>query len=177
MAEFLPYGRQTIEDDDVAAVVEALRADYLTTGPRVEAFERAFAETVGAGYAVACSSGTAALHLAMLALDLKPGEVVVAPAITFAATANCARYQGAEVVFADVDPDTGLMTPQTFEAALSRLDRRRLAAVLPVHLGGATVDLPGVKSLAGGAPLVEDACHALGTTMSFGNTIRAWPSA
>jgi len=169
MAEFLPYGRQTIEDDDVAAVVEALRADYLTTGPRVEAFERAFAETVGAGYAVACSSGTAALHLAMLALDLKPGEVVVAPAITFAATANCARYQGAEVVFADVDPDTGLMTPQTFEAALSRLDRRRLAAVLPVHLGGATVDLPGVKSLAGGAPLVEDACHALGTTMSFGN--------
>jgi UDP-4-amino-4,6-dideoxy-N-acetyl-beta-L-altrosamine transaminase len=169
MAEFLPYGRQTIEDDDVAAVVEALRADYLTTGPRVEAFERAFAETVGAGYAVACSSGTAALHLAMLALDLKPGEVVVAPAITFAATANCARYQGAEVVFADVDPDTGLMTPQTFEAALSRLDGRRLAAVLPVHLGGATVDLPGVKSLAGGAPLVEDACHALGTTMSFGN--------
>ena len=169
MAEFLPYGRQTIEDDDVAAVVEALRADYLTTGPRVEAFERAFAETVGAGHAVACSSGTAALHLAMLALDLKPDEAVIAPAITFAATANCARYQGAEVVFADVDPDTGLMTPQTFKAALDRLEGRRLAAVLPVHLGGATVDLPGVKGLAGGAPLVEDACHALGTTMSFGN--------
>ena len=169
MAEFLPYGRQTIEDDDVAAVVEALKADYLTTGPRVEAFEHAFAETVGAGYAVACSSGTAALHLAMLALDLQPDEAVIAPAITFAATANCARYQGAEVVFADVDPDTGLMTPATFEAALGRQDGRRLAAVLPVHLGGATVDLPGVKRLAGGAPLVEDACHALGTTMSFGN--------
>ena len=169
MADFLPYGRQTIEDDDVAAVVEALRADYLTTGPRVEAFEAAFAETVGAGHAVACSSGTAALHLAMLALDLQPDEVVIAPAITFAATANCARYQGAEVVFADVDPDTGLMTPATFEAALGRLGGQRLAAVLPVHLGGATVDLPGVKSLAGGAPLVEDACHALGTTMSFGN--------
>jgi UDP-4-amino-4,6-dideoxy-N-acetyl-beta-L-altrosamine transaminase len=169
MAEFLPYGRQTIEDDDVDAVVEALRADYLTTGPRVEAFERAFAETVGAGHAVACSSGTAALHLAMLALDLQPSEAVIAPAITFAATANCARYQGAEVVFADVDPDTGLMTPATFEAALGRLDGRRLAAVLPVHLGGATVDLPGVERLAGGAPLVEDACHALGTTMSFGN--------
>jgi len=169
MAEFLPYGRQTIEDDDVAAVVEALRADYLTTGPRVEAFEQAFAETVGAGHAVACSSGTAALHLAMLALNLQPDDAVIAPAITFAATANCARYQGAEVVFADVDPDTGLMTPETFEAALGRLHGRRLAAVLPVHLGGATVDLPGVKSLAGAAPLVEDACHALGTTMSFGN--------
>jgi dTDP-4-amino-4,6-dideoxygalactose transaminase len=91
MADFLPYGRQTIEDDDVAAVAEALRADYLTTGPRVEAFEQAFAETVGARYAAACSSGTAALHLAMLALGLQPGEVVVAPSVTFAATANCAR--------------------------------------------------------------------------------------
>jgi UDP-4-amino-4,6-dideoxy-N-acetyl-beta-L-altrosamine transaminase len=169
MAEFLPYGRQTIEDDDVAAVAEALRADYLTTGPRVEAFEAAFAETVGARHAVACSSGTAALHLAMLALDLKPEEAVIAPAVTFAATANCARYQGAEVVFADVDPDTGLMTPETFEAACGRLEGRRLAAVLPVHLGGATVDLPGINELAAGAPLVEDACHALGTTMSFGN--------
>jgi UDP-4-amino-4,6-dideoxy-N-acetyl-beta-L-altrosamine transaminase len=169
MAEFLPYGRQTIEDDDVAAVVEALRADYLTTGPRVEAFEAAFAKAVGARHAVACSSGTAALHLAMLALDLKAEEAVIAPAITFAATANCARYQDAKVVFADVDPDTGLMTPATFEAALGRLDGRALAAVLPVHLGGASVDLPGIKGLAGGAPLVEDACHALGTTMSFGN--------
>jgi UDP-4-amino-4,6-dideoxy-N-acetyl-beta-L-altrosamine transaminase len=169
MAEFLPYGRQTIEDDDVAAVVEALKADYLTTGPRVEAFEAAFAESVGARHAAACSSGTAALHLAMLSLDLQPKDSVIAPAITFAATANCARYQGAEVVFADVDPDTGLMTPETFEAALGRLDGRRLAAVLPVHLAGATVDLPGIKTLAGGAPLVEDACHALGTTMSFGN--------
>ncbi len=168
MAEFLPYGRQTIEDDDVAAVVAALRADYLTTGPRVEAFEQAFAETVGARHAAACSSGTAALHLAMLALDLKPDESVIVPAITFAATANCARYQGAEVVFADVDPDTGLMTPQTFQAALGRLEGRRLAAVLPVHLAGATVDLPGIKHLAGDAPLVEDACHALGSTMSFG---------
>src|SRR5580658_7590845 len=99
MAEFLPYGRQTIEDDDVAAVAEALRADFLTTGPRVEAFERAFADKVGARHAVACSSGTAALHLAMLALGIGPDDVVIAPAITFAATANCARYQGAEVLF------------------------------------------------------------------------------
>jgi UDP-4-amino-4,6-dideoxy-N-acetyl-beta-L-altrosamine transaminase len=169
MADVLPYGRQTIEDDDVAAVAEALRADFLTTGPRVEAFEQAFAETVGARHAVACSSGTAALHLAMLALGVGAGDVVVAPAITFAATANCARYQGAEVVFADVDSETGLMTPETLAEALQRLGGRRLAAVLPVHLAGNVVDLPALRQLAHPAPLVEDACHALGTTMTFGN--------
>src|SRR5437879_8156005 len=97
----LPYGRQTIEDDDIAAVVAALKADFLTTGPRVEAFETAFAETVGARHAVACANGTAALHLAMLALEVQPGAAVIAPSITFLATANCARYVGAEVVFAD----------------------------------------------------------------------------
>jgi len=169
---FLPYGRQTIEDDDIAAVAAALRSDYLTTGPRVEAFEAAFAEKVGAKHAVACNSGTAALHLAMMALDVQPGDVVIAPAITFAATANAARFQGAEVVFADVDPDSGLMTPETLAQALTRLDGRRLRAVLPVHLTGATADLPAIHKLADdhGAAVVEDACHALGTTMAFDNT-------
>ena len=171
MAEgpFLPYGRQLIEDDDIAAVTAALRSDMLTTGPRVEAFEEAFAKTVGARFAVACSSGTAALHLSMLALDLRPGDVAIAPAITFAATANCVRYQRGEVVFADVDPDSGLMTAQTLASAMDRLDGRRLAAVLPVHLAGHVVDLPGVRRLARehGAKVVEDACHALGTTMTF----------
>jgi UDP-4-amino-4,6-dideoxy-N-acetyl-beta-L-altrosamine transaminase len=166
---FLPYGRQLIEDDDIAAVAEALRSDYLTTGPRVEAFEAAFAETVGARHAIACANGTAALHLAMTALDLQPGEAVVAPTVTFVATANCARFQGGEVVFADVDPETGLMTPETLTAALERLEGRRLAAVLPVHLGGNVCDLPALRRLAGeaGAVLVEDACHALGSTMAF----------
>ena len=166
----LPYGRQTIEDDDIAAVVEALRADFLTTGPRVAAFETAFAETVGARHAVACSNGTAALHLAMLALDVQPGEVVIAPSITFLATANCARYVGAEVVFADVDPLSGLMTPQTLADALTRLGGRKLRAVLPVHLRGDVADLPGLAALAheAGAVLVEDAPHALGSTMTFG---------
>ncbi|WP_293676039.1 UDP-4-amino-4,6-dideoxy-N-acetyl-beta-L-altrosamine transaminase [uncultured Phenylobacterium sp.] len=167
----LPYGRQTIEDDDIAAVVEALKADFLTTGPRVEAFERAFAETVGARHAVACSNGTAALHLAMLALDVQPGEVVIAPSITFLATANCARYVGADVVFADVDPDSGLMTPQTLADAIERVGERRLRAVLPVHLRGDARDLPALAALArgAGAVLVEDAPHALGTTAKFGN--------
>jgi len=168
----LPYGRQTIEDDDIAAVAEAMKADFLTTGPTVDAFEQAFAETVGARHAVACSNGTAALHLAMLALDVKPGEAVIAPSITFLATANCARYVGADVVFADVDPSSGLMTPQTLAQALERVGGRKLRAVLPVHLRGDACDLPGLEALArdAGAVLVEDAPHAVGTTMKFGNT-------
>ncbi|MBS0363266.1 MAG: UDP-4-amino-4,6-dideoxy-N-acetyl-beta-L-altrosamine transaminase [Proteobacteria bacterium] len=167
----LPYGRQTIEDDDIAAVVEALKGDFLTTGPTVEAFETAFAETVGARHAVACANGTAALHLAMLALKVQPGEAVIAPSITFLATANCARYVDAEVVFADVDPDSGLMTPETLAQALERVGERKLRAVLPVHLRGDAVNLPELATLAGdaGAVLVEDAPHALGTTMSYGN--------
>ncbi|MFL5297515.1 MAG: UDP-4-amino-4,6-dideoxy-N-acetyl-beta-L-altrosamine transaminase [Phenylobacterium sp.] len=167
----LPYGRQTIEEDDIAAVTAALKADFLTTGPTVEAFEGGFAEAVGARHAVACANGTAALHLAMLALDVQPDEVVIAPSITFLATANCARYVGAEVVFADVDPDSGLMTPETLAEAMGRLGGRRLRAVLPVHLRGDVANLPALAAQAAeaGAVLVEDAPHALGSTMTFGN--------
>ena len=170
---FLPYGRQTIEDDDIAAVAAALRADYLTTGPTVEAFEDAFREVVGAGHAVACSNGTAALHMAMLAAGIGPGEVCIVPSITFLATANCAAYVGADVVFADVDPDSGLMTPGTLVEALSRADGRRVRAVLPVHLRGDVCDLPALEALAGaaGAVLIEDAPHALGSTLKVGNHV------
>jgi UDP-4-amino-4,6-dideoxy-N-acetyl-beta-L-altrosamine transaminase len=166
---FLPYGRQTIEDDDVAAVTAALRADFLTTGPTVEAFEQAFKEKVGAGHAVAAANGTATLHLAMLALGIGEGDVCIAPSVTFLATANCARYVGAEVVFADVDPHSGLMTPDTLAEALKRAEGRRVRAVLPVHLRGDVCDLPGLKALAEGigAVLVEDAPHALGSTGAF----------
>lgn len=167
----LAYGRQTIEDDDIAAVAEALRDDFLTTGPRVEAFETAFAETTGARHGVACANGTAALHLAMLALEVQPGEATIVPSTTFLATANCARFVGAEVVFADVDPDTGLMTPATLAQAMERLDGRRLRAVLPVHLRGDVAELPALEALAAeaGAVMVEDAPHALGSTMRFGD--------
>jgi UDP-4-amino-4,6-dideoxy-N-acetyl-beta-L-altrosamine transaminase len=167
---FLPYGRQSIDEDDIAAVSEALSADFLTTGPTVEAFETAFAARVGAPFAVACSNGTASLHLAMMALDVQPGEAVIVPSITFLATANCARYVGAEVVFSDVDPATGLMTPETLAKAMTRLEGRRLRAVLPVHLRGDVAELPALAALAqsAGAVLVEDAPHALGTTAEFG---------
>ncbi|MBI1404592.1 MAG: UDP-4-amino-4,6-dideoxy-N-acetyl-beta-L-altrosamine transaminase [Caulobacter sp.] len=167
---FLPYGRQTIEEDDIAAVAAALRGDFLTTGPTVAAFETAFADRVGAGHAVACSNGTASLHLAMMALEVGPGDVCIAPSITFLATANCAAYVGAEVVFADVDPDSGLMTPESLAEALERAGGRPVRVVLPVHLRGDVCDLPGLAALAeaAGAVLVEDAPHALGSTMDFG---------
>lgn len=166
---FLPYGRQTIEDDDVAAVAAALRADFLTTGPTVEAFETAFKAKVGAEHAIAVANGTATLHLAMLALGVGEGDVCIAPSVTFLATANCARYVGAEVVFADVDPDSGLMTPETLAEALTRAPGRRVKAVLPVHLRGDVCDLPVLRELAAGAgaALVEDAPHALGSVATF----------
>ena len=168
-APFLPYGRQTIEEDDIVAVAQALRGDFLTTGPTVEAFETAFAAKVGADHAVACSNGTASLHLAMLALGVGPGDTCIVPSITFLATANCAAYVGADVVFADVDPDSGLMTPQSLAEALGRATGP-VKAVLPVHLRGDVCDLPTLARLAAeaGAVLVEDAPHALGSTMDFG---------
>lgn len=167
---FLPYGRQTIEDDDIAAVVAALHSDYLTTGPLVDRFETALARAVGAREAVVCNSGTAALHLAVKAVGLARGETCIVPALTFVATANCVRYEGGEVVFADVDPQTGLMTPDTLAEALGRTAGARVRAVLPVHLAGYPVDLPAVRGLAeaAGAVVIEDAAHALGTRTARG---------
>lgn len=164
MSGFLPYGRQSIGEDDIAAVAEALRADMLTTGPLVDAFERDFAAATGAAHAIACNSGTAALHLAALALELQPGDAAIVPTLTFLATANAVRYTGAEVVFADVDADTGLLTPATFEAAIARAEGKRLRAVFPVHLNGQLCDMPAIEAIARrhGLAVVEDACHALG---------------
>ena len=163
---FLPYGRQTIEEDDIAAVTAALKSDFLTTGPLVEQFEAAFVRATGASYAIACNSGTAALHLATLALDLKEGEAAVVPAVTFLGTANAVRMTGAEVVFADVDPNSGLLTPETLEAAINGAKEKglRLRAALPVHLNGQVCDMIGLARVATQhrLALVEDACHALG---------------
>jgi UDP-4-amino-4,6-dideoxy-N-acetyl-beta-L-altrosamine transaminase len=175
VTRFLPYGRQAIDDDDIAAVVAALRDDYLTTGPRVAAFEQALGAAVGAPHVVAVSSGTAALHLAMLALDLRPDDAVVVPAITFVATANAVRLAGAEVLFADVDPDTGLMTAEHARAALARAGNLRPRAVVPVHLAGQVVAPRALRALAQehGLAVVEDACHALGSRDADGNSVGA----
>ena len=163
---FLPYGRQSIDDSDIAAVAEVLRSDWLTTGPAVDAFEADFAACTGAQHAIACSNGTTALHLALAGLDVGPGDVCIVPAITFMATANAAIYCGADVVFADVDAATGLMTPETLRRAISRVSGDRLRAVLPVHLAGQCEDMAAIREItsAAGAVVVEDACHALGTS-------------
>jgi UDP-4-amino-4,6-dideoxy-N-acetyl-beta-L-altrosamine transaminase len=164
----LSYGRQLIEDDDVDAVAAVLRGEWLTTGPAVEAFERAFAKEIGAPFAIACSSGTAALHLAMLALGLGPGDVVIVPALTFVASANAARYVGAEVVFADIAPETGLMEPSHLIDAIARAratyPSHCVRVALPVHLNGQACDMAGLMRVAAaeGITFVEDACHALG---------------
>ena len=163
-APFLPYGRQLIEEDDVAAVVAVLRGECLTGGPAVAAFERALMAATGAGHAVACGNGTEALHLAALAVGLGPGDRALVPAITFLATANAVRYTGAEVVFADVDAETGLITADTAAEAAARAGGP-IKAVFPVHLAGQFGDLPALATLARtrGWAMVEDACHALGT--------------
>jgi len=161
----LPYGRQSISEDDIKAVVDVLRGDFLTTGPAVGIFEKAFAETVGARHAIACANGTAALHLASLAVGLRPGDQVIVPSISFVATANGPRLAGADIVFADVDPDTALLTPAALKEAISRADPERLKAVFVVHMGGHPVPMAAIAAIARphGLKIVEDACHALGT--------------
>jgi len=163
---FLPYGRQTIDQADIDAVVAVLRSDWLTTGPAVGAFEQALAAAVGAAQAVAVSSGTAGLHLATLALGIGPGDTVVVPALTFAATANAPVMAGARVVFADVEAETGLIGPAQLEQALAAAGGP-VKAVYPVHLAGQVADLPALAALAhtAGAVLIEDACHAVGSVV------------
>ncbi len=161
---FLPYGRQAVDDDDIAAVAEVLRSDWLTTGPTVERFEAALAETCAAGHAVVCANGTAALHLSALAAGLGPGDKAIVPSVTFLATANAAHYVGAEVVFADCDPASGLMEAAHFEEALGRAGPG-VKAVLPVHLAGQCADLPAISDIARreGITVIEDAAHAIGS--------------
>ena len=163
-APLLPYGRHLIEDDDIAAVAAALRSDWLTTGPNVEAFESALADKVGANHGVVCSSGTAALHLAALALGLGPSDTVIVPTVTFLASATGVHHTGAEIAFADVDPRSGLLTTDTFEAALGRCGGKA-RVVVAVHLNGQCCDMPALAALARSHSLVvvEDACHALGS--------------
>ena len=158
----IPCGRQWIDDNDVAAVAEVLKSDWLTTGPTVEKFERAFAKKVGARYAVAVNSGTAALHAAMFALGIGPGDEVVVPPITFAATANCVVFQGGTPVFADVDPSTLLIDPGRVEQKITK----KTKAIITVDYAGQPCDYTALKRLAKKHQLVlvADACHALGAT-------------
>ncbi|MEZ5870714.1 MAG: UDP-4-amino-4,6-dideoxy-N-acetyl-beta-L-altrosamine transaminase [Nitratireductor sp.] len=162
--DFLPYGKQTITQADLDAVAKALQEPMLTTGPMVGEFEKAFAKRVGSSEAVACANGTAALHLASMALGLGPDDVVLAPSQSFMASANGPHYTGARIVFMDCDPDTGLVTRETFLEALERAGGRASAAVI-VHLNGEVADMAAIAAEAKprGIHLIEDACHAVGT--------------
>lgn len=158
----LPYARHEIDADDEAAVLAALRSDWLTTGPRVAKFEEAFAAAVGARHAVAVSSGTAALHAAVHTLDLKPGDEVIVPALTFVATSNAVLYEQGVPVFADVDPDTLLMDP----AHVATLVTPRTRAILGMDYAGQPCDDGALRSIAAryNVPLLSDACHSLGAS-------------
>ncbi len=156
----LPYGRQSIDESDMRAVVAALGSDWLTTGPKVGEFEEAFAASAGACQAVALSSGTAALHAVTHALDIGPGDEVIVAALTFAASANCVVYQGATPVFADVDSLTLLIDPKDVERKITA----RTRAIIAVDYAGQPCDYDALQNIAKryGLSLVADACHSLG---------------
>ena len=162
----LPYARQSITDDELAAVAEALRSDWLTTGPRVPAFERELAAYTGARHAIAFSSGTAALHGAAVAAGLGPGDEAVTTPMTFVATANCVLYAGAEPRFADVDPGTLLIRPDAVTAAVTP----RTRAILAVDYAGQPADYAALRAIADAAPggpltVIADASHSLGAML------------
>lgn len=167
----IPYGRQALDDDDIAAVTDVLRGDWLTGGPAVPEFEEALREHTGASHVVACSSGTAALHMAAIALGIGAGDKVIVPAVTFLASASAFRFQGADIVFADVDPRTGLLTPETLQRCIDDRTDGDIAAVVPVYLGGRCDSPAAIAEIASahGAAVIEDACHALGSYYDSGN--------
>lgn len=164
----IPYGRQSISQDDIDAVVAVLRSDFLTQGPAVPRFEAALAERVGARHAVAVNSATSALHIACLALGVGPGDVVWTSPTTFVASANCARYCGADVDFVDIDPVTWNMSVTALEAKLVAAQQagRLPKVVIPVHLTGKPCDMAPIHALGQrfGFAIIEDASHAVGAT-------------
>jgi dTDP-4-amino-4,6-dideoxygalactose transaminase len=159
---FLPFALPDMDEAEVAAVAEVIRSGWLTTGAKVRAFETAFAERVGARHAIAVNSCTAALHLALEAVGVSPGDRVVTTPYTFATSGEVIRYLGAHPVFVDVRPDTLNIDPDQVAAALGR---ERAAAILPVHIAGEPCDLDALREVAGDVPIIEDAAHALPTRL------------
>ena len=160
----IPYGRQNITDEDVAAVVETLRSDYLTQGPKIDEFERKFADYVGARHAVAVNNATSGLHIAAKALGVKPGQRVIVTPMTFAASANCIRYCGGDVTFCDIDPDTYLMDAGKLEKILEENPVGTFAGMVIVDFAGYPHNLEQFRRIADrhGLWIIEDACHAPG---------------
>jgi UDP-4-amino-4,6-dideoxy-N-acetyl-beta-L-altrosamine transaminase len=160
----IPYGRQNITQEDINVVIAALQSDYLTQGPKIIEFEKAFANYIGSTYAVAVANGTAALHLCTLALDVKEGDKVITTPITFAASANCVRYCGGEVVFSDIDPVTYLLDIDKVRTLLEGSPKGTYKGIIPVDFAGRAVDLEAFRKLADqyGLWIIEDSCHSPG---------------
>lgn len=160
----IPYGKQYISEEDIAAVTETLKSDFLTQGPKINEFEEKFAQYIGVKYAVAVANGTAALHLCALALDVNEKSKVITTPITFAASANCIKYCGGEVAFADIDAATALIDINKIKALLEASPKGTYQGIIPVDLAGYPVNLEQLKKLADEYNLwiVEDACHAPG---------------
>lgn len=160
----IPYGKQNITAEDIKAVTDVLQSDFLTQGPKIEEFEIAFAEYIGCKYAVAVANGTAALHLCALALNVKAGDKVITTPITFAASANCVRYCGGEIIFADIDPESYLIDTDNIKKILEREPKGSVKGIIPVDFAGRPVNLEEIKKLADeyGLWIIEDACHAPG---------------
>lgn len=160
----IPYGKQYIEQDDIDAVVETLTSDFLTQGPKVEEFEKAFAHYIGSEYAVAVSNGTAALHLANVALGVTSGDRVITTPITFAASANGSRYQGAEITFVDIDPQTLCIDIEKVKQLLESHPKGTFSGIVPVDFAGYPVNIEKLRNIADEYDLwiIEDACHAPG---------------
>ncbi|BFM42316.1 UDP-4-amino-4,6-dideoxy-N-acetyl-beta-L-altrosami ne transaminase [Flavobacterium sp. CFS9] len=160
----IPYGRQNITEEDINVVIEALKSEYLTQGPKISEFEHAFANYIGSKFAVAVSNGTAALHLCALALGVKEGDKVITTPITFAASANCVRYCGGEVIFSDIDPNTYLLDINKVRSLLESSPKGTYKGIIPVDFAGRAVDLEAFRKLADefGLWIIEDACHAPG---------------
>ncbi|RUA34945.1 MAG: UDP-4-amino-4,6-dideoxy-N-acetyl-beta-L-altrosamine transaminase [Bacteroidetes bacterium] len=162
--KMIPYGKQNITEADIQAVIETLQSDFLTQGPKIKEFEDAFAQYVGSKYAVAVANGTAALHLNCIALNVKPGDKVITTPITFAASANCVRYCGGEVVFADIDPETYLLDINKVRELLESSPKGTYKGIIPVDFAGKAVDLEVFRKLADEFDLwiIEDSCHSPG---------------
>lgn len=162
--KIIPYGRQDITEEDINTVIEALKSDFLTQGPKIKEFEEKFADSVGAKYAVAVNNATAGLHIAVMALELKEGDRVITTAITFAASANCVRFVGGEVWFADIDRDTYLLSVEKTRELIESKPKGFFKGIIPVDFAGLPVDLEAFRSLAEEHNLwiLEDACHAPG---------------
>lgn len=164
MSKSIPYGKQEITPEDIQAVVETLQADFLTQGPKIAAFENEFAKYTGSKYAVALSNGTAALHLAVMALGIQEGEYVICTPITFSASVNCVRYCGGQVLFADINPQTYLMDIESVKTVIRNNPEKKIKGIIPVDFAGRVPQLDEFRALADEHAMwiIEDACHSPG---------------